>query len=173
MRALRTLLVVGLVLGMSGQAIAADNADATASATIITPIGITKNVDLAFGNIYAATSAGTVVLAPTSGTPTRTPTTVTLGTTTGTVTAAKFTMSGTTGMLYTVTLPATPPNLTGPGTAMTVDTWTTSLTLSQTTGTIATAPADDIFYVGGKLHVGASQTPGAYSGTFNISVAYN
>lgn len=170
MRALTGVLAAGLVFGASGIALAA-TASSDATATIIAPIGITKNVDLAFGNIAAnASTAGTVELTA-SATPSRTPTTVTLPASTGTVTAAKFTLNGTTGLAYTVTLPSGASTLTSGANTMTVDTWVDSLTAHA--GTIDTTPADNIFYVGGTLHVGAAQAAGTYTGTFDVVVAYD
>lgn len=167
MRGLRTLLVVGLVLGMSGQALAATTS-ANATATIIAPIEITKVDDLAFGNILAAASAGTVELTP-EATPTRTPTTVTLPVTTGTVTAAKFTLTGAAGFAYTFTPPASAATLTrvSGSETMTVTPWSNNL--SGNAGTIGT---NDTIYVGGTLNVGAAQVPGNYTGSFSVSVAY-
>ncbi|WP_373861577.1 DUF4402 domain-containing protein [Burkholderia multivorans] len=42
-------------------------------------------------------------------------------------------------------------------------------TLGGTAGTAGTQTV----YVGGTLNVAGNQAPGAYSGTFNVTVAYN
>ncbi len=42
-------------------------------------------------------------------------------------------------------------------------------TLDSTAGNAGTQS----FYVGGTLHVGSNQAPGAYTGTFSVTVAYN
>lgn len=62
-----TLLLALLVVGFSANTFAANpqaSATATATAVIVTPIGISKTVDLNFGNIVASTAGGTVVLTP-------------------------------------------------------------------------------------------------------------
>jgi hypothetical protein len=173
----RLLIAFGFVAGATG-AMAQSSATASANATanVIRPITLTKNVDLAFGNVVPAAGAGTMVLPATSGTPTATFTSgVTQPGTTqhGTVTAAKFTAGGEGSFTYSITLPASAATLVGPALSvdMTVDTWTVSTagTLSGTAGTGGT----EIFYVGGTLNVGAAQAPGGYTGTFSVTVAYN
>ena len=63
-------------------------ATASASATIVGPIGISNTADMNFGNVAVSTVAGTVVLTPAGG---RSVTGgCTLPATTGTVTAAVF-----------------------------------------------------------------------------------
>src|SRR5665811_1619631 len=97
----------------------AQNPSATAltSATIVTPIAITKNTDMNFGNIVAG-AAGTVDLSVLNA---RTATGVTLPTATpGTVSAAVFTVTGLANSTYAITLPSSFTIL-GAGTPMTVD----------------------------------------------------
>src|ERR1043165_1586629 len=81
------------------------SATASASATIVTPITITKTVDMNFGNAAVqAGTGGTVVLAPAG---TRTATSgVTLPAVTGTVAAASFDIAGQANYTYAITLPA-------------------------------------------------------------------
>ncbi|HEX7048553.1 MAG TPA: DUF4402 domain-containing protein [Gammaproteobacteria bacterium] len=145
-------------------AIAADNADAQATATIVQAIGLTNGGDLAFGSLVIdAATAGTVVIAA-DGTKSSTGGVTT--TTAQATSAAQFTVTGTTGYAYTVTLPASA-SLSDGGTAtMTVDTFTENSTGTLTTGS-------ETFGVGGTLNVTAGQTAGTYTGTFNVSVAYN
>src|SRR5882762_9744039 len=86
-------ILMALLLAGSSATFAQSTASATATATIVTPIGITKTVDMNFGNVAVQTSTGgTVVLTPTS---TRSAFSgVTLPTTAGTVTAASFDIAG-------------------------------------------------------------------------------
>ena len=80
----------------------AQTASAIATATIVTPIAISKTVDMNFGNIVAGVG-GTVVLSPAG---IRTPTGVTfLPTQPGTVTAASFNVTGEGTLTYAITLP--------------------------------------------------------------------
>jgi hypothetical protein len=141
---------------------------ATASAFIVTPIAISKTLDMNFGNVAVNATAGTVVLPP-SG-----PRTVTGGCTlpaaVGTVTAAHFVVTGT--PTYTFSISITPALITVDQGAnhMNVDTWVTNPT---PTGTLAggTATVD----VGGTLHVTGGQATGAYTSAtpFTITVNYN
>lgn len=139
-------------------------ATATASATIVTPISISSDRNLSFGNILATGTAGTVQITPAG---VRSATTVTLPAITGTVTTAQFQISGTSGMTYTVTLPASITIDDGSSHTMTVNGFqhNASGTLSATTET---------FQVGATLQVGASQAAGDYGpGSFSVSVNYN
>lgn len=148
---------------------AQETASATATATIVTPISITKDVDMNFGNVAVRSSApGTVVLTP-GGTRSATGG-VTLPTTAGTVTAASFTVSGTSGYTYTITLPSTPLTITSGSNTMTVTTFTSSPT---PTGTLT--GGSETLTVGATLNVSAGQPAGTYvSGTpFNVTVNYN
>jgi len=131
------------------------------TATILTPISISKQADLGFGEVYPdATLAGTVTVDYTGGR------TFNGGAAAGTVpgSAAAFTVTGESGSTYAVTIPATV-NLTGPGTDMTV-----SLT-DNATGDLSLG--SDTFQVGGVLNVGANQISGAYSASFTVTVNYN
>ena len=144
----------------------ANNATGTAqaAANIVTPISITKNIDLNFGNIAAAGTAFTVVLDE-SGARTSNGGTGTLPSVTGTVTAAEFTVSGLSGATYAVTLPSSITISAGTNN-MTVDGFASNANFTLTGGS-------DTFNVGATLNVGANQVAGAYNGTFNVTVNYN
>jgi hypothetical protein len=160
--------VFAMTLFSSG-AIAQATATATATATIVTPISITKTVDMNFGNVAVQTAAGgTVVLTPlgvrsvTGG--------VTLPAVFGTVTAASFTVNGQGTYTYAITLPATATTLTSGANTMTADTWT-----SSPSATGALTAGTQTLSVGATLNVAAAQAAGLYvSGTpFNVTVNYN
>lgn len=141
----------------------------TASATIITPITITKVQDMNFGNVVSTTAGGTVILSP-SGV--RTESGVQLPVSSGTVSAASFTVTGQDGYAYAVTLPTTAYTIaTGTGSAnelMTLTTFTSNTTGTLTGGT-------QTLSVGATLNVVANQNAGTYIGAapFNVSVNYN
>ncbi len=145
-------------------------AQETATATIVTPISITKTVDMNFGNVAVqSTTGGTVVLAP-DGTRTQTGGVI-LPVTPGTVTAASFTVNGQGTYTYAITLPSTALNLSdGASHTMTVTAFT-----STPSGTGALTAGTQTLNVGGTLNVGAGQTAGVYvSATpFNVTVNYN
>ncbi|HEY9116147.1 MAG TPA: DUF4402 domain-containing protein [Bacteroidales bacterium] len=161
-----SFLVAGFAISSFGQV----TATATASATIVSPIAITKTVDMNFGNVAVSTTAGTVVLAP-AGTRTSTGG-VTLPATTGTVAAAAFTVTGQAGYTYAITLPSTDYTITrATGTeTMIVNTFTSnpSATGTLTGGTSALT-------VGATLNVGGSQVAGSYTNAtgFPVTVNYN
>ncbi len=165
------ILVAVLLLTVSALSFAQPNVSATATATgtIIAPIAIAKNVDMNFGNIVAGAAIGTVVLVP-AGTRSATGGAFLPSTLPGTVTAASFTVTGSTTYTYAITLPAAATTVTSGANTMTVDTWTSTPTVTG----ILTGGTQTLT-VGGTLHVGASQAAGTYlSATpFTVTVAYN
>jgi len=158
-------LIAIIVLGFSGVSFAADGvtATATSSATIITPITITKNADLNFGNLAVNATAGTVAL-PAAALATRVASGgVTLPAVNGTPTAAKFTVTGLAGSIYTISLPASIVLTSGLNTM----TYTTSFSPASLG---ALTSGDNIIYVGGTLTVGASQLAGTYTNATDLVV---
>jgi hypothetical protein len=146
---------------------AQSSATAHASATIVTPISISKTNDMDFGNVATNGAAGTVVLTPSS---TRTISGgVTLPATTGTVIAASFAVTGSGNYTYTITLPASVVITSGANT-MTVNSFTST---PSSTGTLATGAQTVL--VGATLNLTASQAEGAYtsSSPFTVTVNYN
>jgi hypothetical protein len=159
------LTVTMLVLGVT--TFAQVSATAITNATIITPIAITKTVDMNFGSIAVSpVNAGTIVLSSTgSGTKTGG---VTLPAVTGTVTAAEFNVTGLGTSTYAITLPGTI-TLTGtPSGTMTVNAF--EITPSGT-GTLG-AGAQTVT-VGGTLNVGAAQAAGTYTNATDMTVTVN
>ena len=163
------LLIAIIVLGFSGVSFGQEKANATSSATIVTPISIVKVNNMNFGNVAVqSTTAGTVVLTPASS---RTATAgVTLPATIGTVSAASFTVAGTAGYTYSITLPITALTITSGSNTMTV----TSFTSTPTPTGILTGGTQTLS-VGATLNVGAAQAAGLYvSATpFDVIVNYN
>lgn len=158
-----SILMFAFVAATFGQV----GATATATATIVTPIAIVNASNMNFGNVAVSTAAGTVVLAP-AGTRTATGG-VTLPAVGGTVSAATFTVTGTSGATYSISLPATATISFG-AIDMTVDNFTSNPT---PTGTLT--GGTETLQVGATLNVGASQAAGVYtSGTpFTVTVNYN
>jgi hypothetical protein len=147
-------------------------ATATASATIITPIGILKTVDMNFGNVVTSAAAGTVVLTP-AGTRSTTLGASIIPAQPGTVTAATFTVSGSAGLTYSITLPASVTINNGVP-SMTVDTFISNPAAGVGTGTIGGGGTQTLT-VGATLNVGANQAPGFYTSAapFTVTVNYN
>jgi len=162
-------LTLGLIsLGISARA--QETASATATATIVTPIAITKDVDMNFGILSVqSTAGGTVVLTPagvrsaTGG--------VTLPADNGTVAPASFTVTGVDGYGYTITLPSSALTITSGSNTMTV----TNFTSDPSGANGSLAGGTETLNVGATLNVSAAQPAGVYvSGTpFNVTVNYN
>ena len=142
-------------------------ASANASATIVTPISISKNTDMNFGNIATNGTVGTVVLSPASG---RTFTGgVSLPATTGTVTAASFTVEGSGSYTYAITLPSSVV-ITSGSDQMSVNNFTST---PSTTGTLSSG--SQTITIGATLNLIASQAEGSYTSAtpFAVTVNYN
>jgi hypothetical protein len=165
----KLIITAFVLLASASSAFAQATATATATATIVTPISITKTVDMNFGNVAVQVgTGGTVVMTPagvrsvTGG--------VTLPAVTGTVAAASFTVNGQGAYTYAITLPAGATTLTSGANTMTADTWT-----STPIATGALTAGTQTLTVGATLNVAAAQAPGVYvSGIpFNVTVNYN
>ncbi len=157
-----------VVLGFSSTSFAQVTATASTSATIITPIAISKSVNMNFGNVAVnPVDAGTVALSTAS---VRTKTGgVTLPVVTGTVTAAKFVVTGEGSSTYTISLPGTITltSLLGSNT-MTVDNFISN---PATTGALVSGTQD--VFVGATLNVAAAQAAGTYTNAADLAVTVN
>ena len=151
-----------LSMGFSASAFAQSDATATATATLITPISISKTVDMNFGTIAASATAGTVVLATDD---TRT---VTGGATySGTATAAQFSVTGEGTRTFSISLPSSI-TLTDGTNNLTVDNFT-----SNTSGTGTLAAGTATVKVGATLNVPANATAATYTNTTDLTVTVN
>ncbi|MDB5121276.1 MAG: hypothetical protein JWN56_2494 [Sphingobacteriales bacterium] len=167
--------LVALAIGMIGYSATSfaqtdvKTDQASASATIITPITIAKVNDMSFGNIVSTATGGTVILSTASG---RTESGVQLGAVAGTVTAASYTVTGQSGYAYTVTLPADGYEITT-GAAGPTETMTLTNFNSSSTGNLTAASFT--LSVGATLNVVANQAAGDYTNAtpFDVSVNYN
>jgi hypothetical protein len=132
-------------------------------------IAIAKTSDLNFGSLIATGSAGTAVINATTGARTVTGGVVAAG---GTFFPAGFNviLCGAAGpKRFDILLPSAAITLNGSGGGtMTVDTFTSNPTGPHVPGD--TNPPPTPVAVGATLHVGANQTGGTYTGTFNVTV---
>lgn len=148
---------------------ASDTATANINAIIANPIVLTKTADLNFATITPGLASSTVIIDP-AGTVNAASTAIGLS---GTPTAAGFTVSGLPLQAYAVVLPVNGATLlvdgAGVGADMAVNDFTHNATLALTSA--GTQP--DAFGVGATLVVGANQTAGTYSGSFDVTVSYN
>lgn len=147
------------------QAYAAD-AIADGTATVMTPISISKVTDLRFGQ-FSALTGGTVVIS-TAGARSATSAVVLSALDAGG--AASFTVTGEADATYGITLPAdaTITHTVDGVTTMSID----SLT-SDPSGTGTLTAGTQALAVGGTLTVGNAQEVGSYTGTLSVSVEYN
>lgn len=164
-------IAAGLLAGGTAFAQAAntDSETATGSVTIIRPLTITKNSDLAFGRIVQPrTGTGTVALANTGNSVVAAAGAVAL---TGITTSrAQFTVDGEGGQVVTTSIPSTVSLDNGPSSivvALAPD-FGSTVTLS---GALAAAGSSTL-NVGGSFNLPSTQTPGAYTGSFTVTVAY-
>ena len=167
MKQRHTLVLIGLTLAATacaGEVLAA-TATSNVSASIVPAITITKNTDMDFADVIATGSSGTVVLS-TAGARSVTGG-ATLGNGTGAA-AAAFTVTGDPASTYSISLPTSTTITSSPNT-MTVNTFTSS---PSGTGTLS-GGGTQALTVGATLQVGASQAQGSYTGTFDVTVAYN
>lgn len=167
-----SLLAIVMVASFSNKAMAQteDTKSNDANAQILGGIALTVVNPLEFGGIVPdGSSVGTVEIT-TAGV--RNLTTVTGVTASTTPSAASYTVTGTGLVPYTITIPTASfdiTNTTGSGNeTMAVTAMTCSGTLNHTFA----ANGTDAFTVGGTLTVGATQEPGLYTGTFDVTVEY-
>jgi hypothetical protein len=167
------VLVSGFTSTVNAQVGVADYAKV--SATIITPLTITKTVDMKFGNIAVNATAGTVVLLPAGTRSSNGGVTLTNQGVANSPTAAQFNVTGLLSGTYTITLPTTDyiiTNTTGTGAeTMKVNAFSST---PATTGALSVGGTQTI-QVGATLNVGASQVAGVYTAAtgFPVTVNYN
>ncbi len=161
-----------IIAATFSQVNAQSTATSSATATIVTPISIVKDIDMNFGNIAVTNNGGNVVLAA-AGTRTATGG-VTLPVVAGTVSAAAFTVSGQSAYTYDITLPTGNIVLSSGANSMNINTFTSSIGL--TAGALSTgSTGSQSFSVGATINVNANQVAGTYttSTPFNVTVNYN
>src|SRR4051812_35291648 len=91
-----------VMMGFSAQSYAQSSATATATATLVTPIAISKTVDMDFGTVAASSTPGTVVLGTNnSATPSGG-----VSLPGGTPAAAQFAVSGEGTSAFDITIPS-------------------------------------------------------------------
>jgi Domain of unknown function (DUF4402) len=147
-----------------------NSASASISATIVLPLGLTKTVDLNFGNIAAGNTSGTVKIDP-LGTISATGGII-IPSESGTVTPASFQVTGEGAYTYTITLPSSAiiiKRVSGSET-MLVNNFT-----SFPSGTGKLVSGTQTILVGATLTVGASQPASEYKSEsgFEVIVNYN
>jgi hypothetical protein len=163
------IMATAVLFGYNSNTFAQSSATGSATANIIVPIALVKNVDMNFGNAAVSSIAGgSIVLAP-AGTRSASGVGVTLPTTAGTVAAASFTVSGAPSYTFAVTLPGSA-LISGPGVAsMTVNGFTS---IPSATGSLSSG-GTQVLRVGATINVAAAQAPGSYTNATAIPVTVN
>ena len=159
-------IVTALTLISIPLSLKAADGTGTASATIVAPITITPVLDLAFGKI-SANSGGTVIVNATTAARSLASGNSVLVNQGNTTTAATFSITGEGSSTFSITLPSAPINITHTNA---VNTMSVGSFTSTSSALVAGAT---VINVGATLTVGASQLPGAYSGSFVVTVEYN
>ena len=141
----------------------------SATANVASPLSITAATALGFGSFVADVAAGTVIIAPQStGFRSKTGNISLLDS--GPGAPSTVSVAGAPNMTFSVNLPTGTVSLAGPNSSvMTMSSFTSSLGGAK--GTIGGGGTAS-FLVGATLNVGASQVPGAYTGTFTVTVSY-
>jgi hypothetical protein len=161
------LALVALTFGTT--AFAAQNSaigTGTANARIITAISITPGTALNFGDVVPSGAVGTVTVTPAGVRSSAGGASLGSG---AAVAAGAFTVNGQASATYAITLPAGPATVTSGANSMTVDTFTSSL---GATGTLSAGGSQGLS-IGATLNVGVNQAAGSYTGTYQVTVAYN
>jgi hypothetical protein len=173
----KSILIFSIILmtAFTSKLMAQATENTTAGAKIVAPISINETSALHFGTMAVlAGSPGTCVLSTlgvrnaTGG--------VNLSAQTPTASNAAYTVGGAISTTYAITLPASIIVSNGtPAQDMTINSLlarTASAGANGLTGTLNGSGADS-FTIGGTLNVAAGQAAAVYSGTFNVTVAYN
>ncbi|WRQ32742.1 DUF4402 domain-containing protein [Bacteroidales bacterium MB20-C3-3] len=173
MKAIKFFAIAILFSGVSVMASAQNpkaTGEASASATIVTPISILWQRDLAFGNIIASAEGGSVTVNPDgaidhSG--------VKAPSIAGITSSASFKVDGMADATYAITLPADNAVILKKDGKSTVATEQMKLTGFSNNATKKLTGGTETFEVGATLNVVAGQVAGDYTATFNVIVNYN
>ena len=159
-----TFILLALIISGTtfAQNSATSSGTATVNAEIVSPISVTDGTELNFGRIIGNTDGGTVTVATDGG---RTASVNDLLAPSTSVQAASFTVKAAAGYNYSISIPGI--DLTGAGDDMSL-TFTNNLGTESVQGT----GADQTLNVGGALTVNPGQVEGDYTGTVEVTVAY-
>jgi hypothetical protein len=168
------IVVIGFSTASFAQAASSTLSTNAASTTIMAPIILENTIPLAFGTVGASAGATTVILAMNG---TRGGTATVYDAVGAPATAASFNVTGTPNATFVITLPTGGTQLAGTGVAsgapvMTITDWNIGTTLNPAALDLNGLKT---FQLTGTLNVGtaAVQTPGLYTGTYSVTVAYN
>lgn len=142
----------------------------TGVATVRRSLRLTKNSDLKFGRIVRPSSGtSTISVSPITGL--RSVTGTAVGLAEPAASWASYTVNGEGGQTISISIPATV-SMTGPGGGVTVNLTSFKPPPQQLSGSPNSDGVYD-FWVGGNFTLDSTAVSGAYSGAFNVTVAYN
>jgi hypothetical protein len=170
----KTIIVIAAILmtGFTTNLMAQYNTDfatASAAAKIVKTIEINKVADMNFGTMSTPSAPATVILSPLGG---RTPSgpEISLLSQAPTALASSYTTVGDNNAAYSITLPANGSiNVTSGANTMAI----TDFTCSEPLTTAFSVTGTGAFTVGAKLNLAANQPAGSYTGSFDVTIAYN
>ena len=161
---------IAVVLFLAANTTNAQSASANISATIVTPITMSRNQDISFGNLAVRDAlGGNIVLTPAGNR--QSSNGVTLAGNSGTVTAADFTVMGNIDLSYSIQLPTSILLRHSNG----LETMTAAaFTSTPSEIGLLTNGGSQHIQIGATLVVGAGQLTGVYtSSAFEVVVSYN
>lgn len=168
--ALSLLIAVSSGVQADGTTIVSPTVMVTTSANVVNSITITSASGLSFGSFSPSSSAGKVVIDPAVGARSSSGGVTLIG---NDGAASTVLVSGPAGATFSVNLPSTLAlSSTSSGNTMTVDSFRTSLTGPNSTGTIGST-STATFRIGATLSVNANQAAGAYAASFPLTLSYN
>ncbi|MCK9327208.1 MAG: DUF4402 domain-containing protein [Bacteroidales bacterium] len=169
----KSLMIVVLFVGLGSSAFAQENDNIKASATVMTALSITGDVDMNFGNI-SATTDGDVYLDPKGAASTY------VG---AQAVAGKFIIAGANSTDLLISWGGSVPLTSGANTmnlnvaifGFDADTQSASTLLDTPAGTLRTTSGTGNYYLwaGGSLGKLTAKAIGTYEGTVTVTVAYN
>ena len=156
------IAVVGFGVSSFGQVATVNG---TATATLITPISITADRNLAFGVMASSGTDGVVVISN-EATATRLNSDGNVDLVGGAFTSAQFTVKCQASNPFTFVLPSSTVEITaGSG--------SDKLSVTSFTQSAHGTTATEIIYVGASITIPSTAVVGSYTGTFAVTAAYN
>ena len=168
MKAIKFFAIAILFSGVSVLSIAQDTKSVTANVEILAPITISDVVSMNFGKLLSVNDAYDVDLATTGAITSTNSAAIKLA---GTTAAGSLKVNGATDANFVLTLPSTDidiKDITGAGAAMKLTSFVSNLTGNKGKILSGGTPVT----LGATLKVNAKQAEGKYTGTFNVTVAY-
>ena len=165
MKAIKFFAIAILFSGVSVLSTAQDSKSVTANVEILTAITISDVSNMEFGKLLSVNDAYDVVLATTGAITSENKAAIQLA---GTTRAGSLKVNGVANAKFILKLPETDIDITGAGKAMKLTAFKSNLVdnkgVISSNGTPVT--------LGATLRVNAGQVAGSYTGTFDVTVAY-